>query len=133
MYMFVVSLHVCLCVFMVLIILLQPAKGSDIGAAFGGGGGGGGGGSSLFGPRGPSGLLQKATTLVAILFMCTSLSLAIYSNRSLVSDGNVEEELIRIQTEEARQAAEAAAAAEEAANTAVETEAAPVTDEPAAP
>lgn len=33
MYLFVVALHVVLCVFLVLIIILQPGKGGDVGAA----------------------------------------------------------------------------------------------------
>ena len=50
---FVVSLHIILCIAMILIILLQPGKGGDVGAAFGGGGGG-----TMFGPRGPASLLS---------------------------------------------------------------------------
>ena len=67
--MFFVALHVLLCVLLVLIILLQPGKGGDVGAAFGGGGGG-----TMFGPRGPAGLLARATTFVAIGFMVTSIT-----------------------------------------------------------
>ena len=36
MYLFVVSLHVLLCLFLVIVILLQPGKGGDVGSAFGG-------------------------------------------------------------------------------------------------
>ena len=68
---FVVSLHIVLCIAMILIILLQPGKGGDVGAAFGGGGGG-----TMFGPRGPASLLSKATTGAAVLFMFTSMTLA---------------------------------------------------------
>ena len=66
---------------MVLIILLQPGKGGDVGAAFGGGGGG-----SMFGPRGPASLLSKATTGAAVLFMVTSMTLAWYSNKATSGD-----------------------------------------------
>lgn len=82
MYLFVVALHVLLCVFMVLIILLQPSKG-EVGVSFGGGGGGGAGG--VFGPRGPASILQRATTLVAIMFMGTSVTLALYSNQKMLA------------------------------------------------
>lgn len=102
MYLFTVALHVVLCVFLILIIILQPGKGGDVGAAFGGGGGGGGG-STMFGPRGPTNLLQRATTVVAVLFMCTSLTLAWYSNESVMSDSNVEDELERLANEEEEQ------------------------------
>src|SRR5262245_53428745 len=92
MYPFFVALHVCLCLFLVTIVLLQPGKGGDVGAAFGGGSS-----SSLFGPRGPAGLLQRATTVVAVLFMGTSVTLALYSNRAVLSDANVDAELQRLQ------------------------------------
>lgn len=75
---FIVSLHVVLCLAMILIILLQPGKGGDVGAAFGGGGGGG----SMFGPRGPASLLSKATTGAAVMFMMTCMTLAWYANQN---------------------------------------------------
>ncbi len=97
MYLFVVALHVVLCVFLILIIILQPGKGGDIGAAFGGGSSGS---STVFGPRGPTGLLQRATTVVAVLFMCTSLTLALFSNQKMLSNANVEDEMRRIAEED---------------------------------
>lgn len=93
MYLFVVALHVTLCLILILVILLQPGKGSDPGAAFGGGGGSG----SMFGPRGPASLLMRATTVVAVLFMVTSITLALYSNRRVMEGGDVEDELERLQ------------------------------------
>lgn len=92
MYPFFVALHVLLCLFLIAVILLQPGKGGDVGAAFGGGSA-----STLFGPRGPSGLLQRATTVVAVLFMATSVTLALYSNRSMLSNANVTDEIQRLQ------------------------------------
>lgn len=86
MYLFVVSLHVVLCVFMVLIILLQPAKG-EVGLAFGGGGS-----TSVFGPRGPASILQRGTTIVAVLFMVTSITLALYSNKKMMADADIGDE-----------------------------------------
>jgi preprotein translocase subunit SecG len=93
-YPFFVALHVVLCLFLVAVVLLQPGKGGDVGAAFGGGGG-----STIFGPRGPTNVLQQATTAVAVLFMVTSFTLAIYSNRSMRSNANVSEEVLRLQQE----------------------------------
>ena len=88
MHLFVISLHIILCIAMILIILLQPGKGGDVGAAFGGGGGG-----SMFGPRGPASLLSKATTGAAVMFMVTSVSLAWYSNKaSEVGDDDYNDE-----------------------------------------
>jgi len=91
MYLFVVALHVVLCLFMILIILLQPAKG-EVGLAFGGGGGS----SSVFGPRGPASILQRATTVVAVMFMGTSITLALYSNQAMMASGDVDSELDEI-------------------------------------
>lgn len=45
-----------------------------------------GGSTSMFGPRGPASLLQGATTLVAVLFMGTSITLAAYSNPKTIAD-----------------------------------------------
>jgi preprotein translocase subunit SecG len=95
MYLFVMALHIVVCIFLILIIILQPGKGGDVGAAFGGGSS-----SSTFGPRGPVGLLQRATTVVAVLFMGTSLTLALYSNRSLQSGTNVKDVLQQLQDEQ---------------------------------
>ena len=98
MYLFVMALHIVVCIFLILIIILQPGKGGDVGAAFGGGSS-----SSTFGPRGPVGLLQRATTVVAVLFMGTSLTLALYSNRSLQSGTNVQDALQQLQDGEGEQ------------------------------
>lgn len=106
MYIFIVTLHVFLCVFMVLVIMLQPGKGGDVGAAFGGGGS-----SSMFGPRGPTNLLQQATTGVAVLFLTTSTLLALYSNPSkqTASDLDSELEALAKEAEAAQQEGEPAA------------------------
>jgi preprotein translocase subunit SecG len=66
-----VIIHVVVCVALIMIVLLQTGKGADIGAAFGGGSS-----NTLFGTSGASTFLSKATTVAAIVFMLTSLSLA---------------------------------------------------------
>ncbi|MEQ1564099.1 MAG: preprotein translocase subunit SecG [Myxococcota bacterium] len=101
MYPFFVALHVLLCLFLILIIMLQPGKGGDPGLAFGGGGGV----STIFGPRGPAGILQRATTVVAVLYMATTITLALYSNRGMLAGSNVDDELLRLQQLEKQQAA----------------------------
>jgi len=55
------------------VILIQTSKGAEIGAAFGGSN------QTLFGSRGAATFLSKVTTVAAIVFMLTSLSLAILS------------------------------------------------------
>jgi preprotein translocase subunit SecG len=96
MLLFVTLLHIILCFILMLVILLQPGKGADVGAAFGGGGGS----STIFGPRGAGSFLSQATTIVAILFMTTSVTLAVYSNASLRTGSDVETEMRRLQQEE---------------------------------
>lgn len=83
---FITILHVVLCTILILIILLQPSKGSDVGAAFGGGSS-----SSMFGPRGAGSMLSRATTVVAVLFMATSISLALRSTPGQLSGDELEE------------------------------------------
>jgi preprotein translocase subunit SecG len=112
MYLFTVALHVVLCVLLVLIIILQPGKGGDVGSAFGGGGGGGG--SQMFGPRGPTNILQQATTVVAVMFMATSMTLALYSSKSVLAGSTVEDELLRMEAEQQEQNAPPADVAPEA-------------------
>jgi preprotein translocase subunit SecG len=69
-------LHVIVCVFLILVVLLQQAQNADWSGAFGGGGT-----QTAFGQRGAGTLLSKATTVSAIVFMITSLSLTILITR----------------------------------------------------
>ena len=64
--------HVIVCIFLVLVVLLQQGKGADWAGAFGGGGS-----QSTFGARGAGTVLSKATTAAAVIFMITSLALTI--------------------------------------------------------
>lgn len=68
-------IHVLVGLALILIVLLQRGKGASMGAAFGGSS------QTLFGSRGPQSFLGKLTTIVAIVFMVTSLSLAILSSK----------------------------------------------------
>jgi preprotein translocase subunit SecG len=69
--------HVFVCVFLVIVVLLQSGKAADLAGAFGGMGS-----QTAFGPRGSATVLSKATTIAAGLFMVTSLSLAILATRN---------------------------------------------------
>ncbi|QQG64610.1 preprotein translocase subunit SecG [Desulfobulbus oligotrophicus] len=69
----IIVAHVIVCFFLIGIVLLQHGKGADVGATFGGSG------QSLFGAEGPLPLLNKITTLAAIVFMATSVALAYFS------------------------------------------------------
>ena len=77
MYYVLVVLHTLVCLAIIGIVLLQAGKGADIGSAFGGGGS-----QAVFGSMGTPTILGKITTVVAILFMITSFSLAKLSSRA---------------------------------------------------
>ncbi len=76
MYTVVLLVHIMLAVAIVMVVLLQVGKGSGMGAAFGGSS------ESFFGSSGPSNFLEKATIVVGILFLLTSLTLAYISGES---------------------------------------------------
>lgn len=67
--------HVVMCVILIAIVLLQTGKGADIGAAFGGAS------HTLFGGAGPANFLNRVTTIAAVMFMLTSLTLALLSTQ----------------------------------------------------
>ncbi len=73
-------IHVSICFFLVIVVLLQSGKAADLAGAFGGMGS-----QTAFGPRGSATLLSKATTIAATLFMVTSLTLAILTSRNVGS------------------------------------------------
>ena len=66
-----IVLHVLICIFLVLVVLLQASKGAGLAGAFGGGLGGGMG--AVFGGRGAAPFLSKATTVLAIAFMLSCI------------------------------------------------------------
>lgn len=68
--------HVVVCLFLIVVVLLQSGKAADIAGAFGGMGS-----QTAFGPRGSATVLSKATTIAAGLFMVTSLTLSIAATR----------------------------------------------------
>jgi len=80
-------IHVIVCFFLVIVVLLQSGKAADLAGAFGGMGS-----QTAFGPRGSATVLSRATTLAAAVFMVTSLSLAILATRHAVSSGSVLEQ-----------------------------------------
>jgi preprotein translocase subunit SecG len=72
----IVLVHIVVCLFLIIVVLLQSGKGSDIAAAFSGQGS-----QTAFGPRGAATALSRATTWSAILFMVTSLTLGVLALR----------------------------------------------------
>ena len=70
------TVHIIVCFFIIIVVLLQSGKSGDISAAFGGQGS-----QTAFGPRGAASALSKATTWSAVAFMVTSITLSIYASR----------------------------------------------------
>jgi preprotein translocase subunit SecG len=71
-----IFVHVVVCLFLIIVVLLQSGKAADLAGAFGGMGS-----QTAFGPRGSATLLSKATTISAIVFMLTSIALSIVATR----------------------------------------------------
>ena len=77
MYYLILTVHTIICFFLIIVILLQSGKAADLAGAFGGMGS-----QTAFGPRGSATLLSKATTVSAVLFMVTSMTLSIMATKS---------------------------------------------------
>ena len=63
----ILTLHIIVCVMLIILVLLQSGK-EGMGVIFGGGN------TSVFGSGGAGGILAKLTTLMAVIFVITSLS-----------------------------------------------------------
>jgi preprotein translocase subunit SecG len=74
--------YVPVCVFLILVVLLQTGKRADLAGAFGGGGS-----QTAFGARGAATLLAKVTTGSAVMFMVIALALSIMSSRQDAGGG----------------------------------------------
>ena len=70
-YYLITTVHVLVCIILILVVLLQSGKGADLASAFGGGAT-----QTAFGSRGPASFLSKMTTVAAIVFMITSITLS---------------------------------------------------------
>jgi preprotein translocase subunit SecG len=73
---FITTIHIIICIILILAVLLQSGKSADLAGAFGGAGS-----QSTFGPRGAQTILSKMTTISAVLFMFTSFGLWILSGQ----------------------------------------------------
>jgi len=72
-YIVLVTMHVVVCLVLMCVILLQSGEAADLAGAFGGSGS-----QTAFGPRGASSFLSRATTWCAVMFMFTSMALAVH-------------------------------------------------------
>src|ERR1700678_353482 len=66
------TLHILVCLVLIVVIMLQSGSAADLAGAFGGAGS-----QTAFGPRGAATFLSRATTWCAIVFMMTSLTLSV--------------------------------------------------------
>lgn len=69
-------IHILVSCFLIFIVLIQSGKGAELGAAFGGSS------QTLFGSRGAATFFSKLTTIAAIVFMITSLALAVVTSKT---------------------------------------------------
>src|SRR5271165_3535572 len=75
--------HVAVCFFLIVVVLLQSGKSGDVAAAFGGAGS-----QTAFGPRGAATILSRATTWCAIMFMVCAMALVLHTDRAVGQGGD---------------------------------------------
>lgn len=80
----ITAVHIIVCAFLIIVVLLQSGQSGDIAAAFGGMGS-----QTAFGTRTAATMLTKATTWAAIIFMVTSITLSVFAARRSRSTGSV--------------------------------------------
>jgi preprotein translocase subunit SecG len=89
-------LHVIVCFFLIIVVLLQSGKGADVASAFTGMGS-----QTAFGPRGAATVFSRLTAGAVVVFMLTSLTLALISSRRGSTAGSVLENEKPAQTQPA--------------------------------
>ncbi|MGA2905152.1 MAG: preprotein translocase subunit SecG [Candidatus Korobacteraceae bacterium] len=80
----ITAVHIIVCLFLILVVLLQSGQSGDIAAAFGGMGS-----QTAFGTRTTATVLGRATTWAAIIFMLTSITLSVLTARHSHRTGSV--------------------------------------------
>jgi preprotein translocase subunit SecG len=68
-------LHVFVCLFLILVVLLQQGKGGGLGGL------GGAAATQVFGGRGAGNFMTRLTAICAFIFMVTSMVLAFISSQ----------------------------------------------------
>jgi len=90
MYALVLSLHLIVCLCLVSVILVQSGKGGGLaGGAFGGAT------QTVFGGRGATDFVTRATVVLGILFFLTALTLALLTTRGTVRGHSIVSEAAR--------------------------------------
>jgi preprotein translocase subunit SecG len=112
-----IVVHILVSVILVLSVLLQSGKAADLASAFGAQGS-----QTAFGIRGSATFLAKMTTAAAIMFMITSLTLAIvYSQGSSSEVSDVAKEAAKMEQKSGNNKAQAPATSQRAADSATTT------------
>lgn len=78
----ILTLHIIVCVLLVILVLLQSGK-EGMGVIFGGGN------SSVFGSAGAGGILAKLTAFMGVIFIITSLSYTYVTSSRTTSESAV--------------------------------------------
>ena len=98
----ITTIHIIACIALMVTILLQSGKGGGLAGAFGGGSS-----QTLFGGRGAASFLSRATTVLAVTFFLTSLTLGLSASQRATGGGR------SLVQEEARRRAEQRAGAQQ--------------------
>jgi preprotein translocase subunit SecG len=119
-----VILYVLVCLFLIMVVLLQQGKGADLAGAFGGGGS-----QTSFGPRGTTNIMHRMTTGAFVLFVLLCLTLTILSGKRRTSVMENVPVAVPVEASETTEATEPVfgAATDEESQPAAE----PIADEPA--
>tara|TARA_B100000029_G_scaffold176771_1_gene174092 strand:- start:164 stop:469 length:306 start_codon:yes stop_codon:yes gene_type:complete len=84
---FLIFLYILSAVLLVILVLLQQGKGSDIGSAFGGGSG-----NTMFGPNSSLSPLAKVTAILSLIFLVLSFYLT-FQSRSINKEVMLDEQI----------------------------------------
>ncbi|MAM70183.1 MAG: preprotein translocase subunit SecG [Gammaproteobacteria bacterium] len=93
----IITVHVLAAIALTVLVLLQRGKGAEMGASFGSGAS-----QTMFGSSGSGNVLSKTTTVLAIIFFVTSLSLAVIARQAADMDnlgGGLIEDIDQVQTQ----------------------------------
>ena len=74
------AIHVINVVLLIAVVLLQTGKGSEVGFAFGSGAA-----QTMFGSSGGKTFITRLTIILAVLFMATSIFLALFQDKKMGS------------------------------------------------
>lgn len=78
----VLTLHILVCIFLIVFVLLQSGQ-EGMGVIFGGGSG------SVFGSTGAGGLLVRITSVLAAVFLVTSLAYNVLTKATVLGDSTL--------------------------------------------